>query len=836
MTQRNLAPRSACEHSEQASSSLHRRISPTLGDRSVRPHLVSVIRSRLNGQLRLRPLLISLMLSLAARPAYPQSDAVCDNGSGAWSDRVWVDPPQSCRPLVRWWWPGGQITTTGITAELQLLGRLGFGGVEIQPFAFGITEDAAVTTKVRSVGTDPFLEKLNHALSEAQKGSLHTDLTISSGWGLGGLLDCIACTTHQLLMEEFDVEGPVQLDRPLPKPQSTPYQTNFVGKLLGLTGPVDPSMELQAVLAARLLRLEGSDTVSTAVLTGEMLDLSESVRDGRLSVSVPDGTFRIFVIYGNRTNTRLAGAAYPGDPAAFRTVDHLDEAGLNAFRRSYLDLLIGGLHLPPRHYFVDSFEFLADLPWTPSFLESFAAAKGYDLTPYLPLLFDHGGDFSFAELGQPRAHLPGISKRVREDYRDVRANLFRTELLEPLLETIHASGAGIRLQALGGYGDYLDTFAAVDVPEAEDFGLRGNYDFLKLASSAAHVAGRHRSSNEAFVKRLPDSGARGLGEDAYHWLAGGAFASGINQLVYHGRAYPFVDASGEPWYPFERLQVTTRLDESNPIWPRLPHLNATFARLTYAMTRGRADTRVAWLMTGVRPPELDGDWPDHPGPYPEISPIARVLRQNVIGYDRVSRRQLVSSGKVCESRACIGVTAYDLVLVDPGAVASLDWLRRLEDFAAAGVPVVLVGAEPERARGLSEARSRDSSVHRAMERLRDLSAYHRVADVRELRVLLEDLLATRLVRPVAPSDWPFASSGRALEDEYVLLIFNGWDSPRSAVAEVGDAHFGEIMVLDPENPSSVQRMAPSAHGRIVLAVPGRRSLVLRFRRVEEPDL
>jgi hypothetical protein len=791
--------------------------------------------SGLSGQFRFRSLFIFLAL-LAARPAYPQSNSACDDGIGAWSDRVWVDPPQSCRPLVRWWWPGGQVTTSGITAELQLLERLGFGGVEIQPFAYGIAEDTAVTAEVRSVGTEAFLENLNHALSEAQRRSLHADLTISSGWGLGGLLDCTACTTHQLLMEEFDVKGPVRLDRPLPRPQSTPYQTNFVGELLGLTGPVDPSMELQAVLAARLQRVEGPDTASTAVLTGEILNLSESVRDGRLSEWMPEGTFRVFVIYRNRTNTRLAGAAYPGDPAAFRTVDHLDEAGLSAFRRSYLNLLIADLHLPPRHYFVDSFEFLADLPWTPSFLESFAAAKGYDLTPYLPLLFDHGGDFSFSEPGSPRARLPGVSDRVREDYRDVRAELFRTEFLEPLLETIHPSGAGIRLQALGGYGDYLDTFAAVDVPEAEDFGLRGAYDFLKLASSAAHVAGRHRSSNEAFVKGLPDSGSRGLGEDAYHWLAGGAFASGINQLVYHGRAYPFVDASGAPWYPFERLQVTTRLDESNPIWPRLPHLNATFARLTYAMTRGRANSRIAWLTTGLRPPELDDDWPDHPGPYPEISPIARVLRQNVIGYDRVSRRQLVSSGRVCESQACIGASAYDLVLVDHAAVASLDWLRRLEDFAAAGVPVVLVGAEPARARGWNEGRSRDLSVHRAMERLRNLSAYHRVADVRDLRVLLQDLLPARLIRPVAPSDWPFASNLRALEDEYVLLIFNGWDSSRSAVAEVGDEHVGEIVVLDPENPTSVRRLKPSAEGRITLIVPERRSLVLRFRRVKGRDL
>ena len=43
-------------------------------------------------------------------------------------------PPQTDRPWVRWWWPGGAVDTEELDREIGLLDKSGFAGAEIQAF------------------------------------------------------------------------------------------------------------------------------------------------------------------------------------------------------------------------------------------------------------------------------------------------------------------------------------------------------------------------------------------------------------------------------------------------------------------------------------------------------------------------------------------------------------------------------------------------------------------------------------------------------------------------------------------------------------------------------
>lgn len=745
-----------------------------------------------------------------------------------WSDQHWVSPPKQFRPMIRWWWPGGNVTDRGITAELGLLEELGFGGVEIQPFTFGLPAEESAVPTVRSVGNSTFVAMLNHTFAEARRRGMRVDLTMSSGWGLGGPHECAECGEHQLLMTETDVAGPGQIDLVIPHPNSTPYDGNPVVALLGLGGPFDTDLNLVAMVRGRLAD-SGADTNAGRAMVTELLDITAQVQRERLRTEVPEGRFRIFGVFANRTNTRLVGAAYPGDPASFRMIDHLDRRGLAAFRHRYLDSLSAALDVPPDHYFVDSFEFVTDVPWTPSFLDAFRESRGYDLRPYLPLLFNEGGEYSFVGPTSPRVVMDGSGQRVREDYEDVRAELFMTEFIEPLLAAAHEQRAGLRLQALGGYGDYLDVFGAVDAPEAEDFGLNGRVGFLRLASSAAHVTGRRRVSNEAFV--VPARSSTSLTEDDYLQLAGRAFAAGINQLVVHGRAYPTNQDPSARWYPFGGI-ATTRLDETNPIWPRLQDLTATVARLSYAMSLGRPLTRVAWLMTDLRPVDFDQPLPpptsQEQGPYPEPNPISRVLREHGVDYDRVSRRAVASTARVCGGRLCIGDGVYDLMLLDNAATASIDWLGRVRELAAAGVPVVVVGSVPTRARGFAEAARRDAAVRVEMARLAQLPAFETVSAADDLAPMLRTLTARGSIRPADPQTWRFATMGRALAKEDVLLVFNGSSFDDVAVFEVLRPTDG--VVLDPEDGATVQRFEVARNEYLRVPVSAGRSRIIRLSR------
>ena len=195
----------------------------------------------------------------------------------------------------------------------------------------------------------------------------------------------------------------------------------------------------------------------------------------------------------------------------------------------------------PNAFFIDSFELIGELPWSTSFHQAFIELHGYDPTPYLPLFFKARGESKYVNViisAKPAYRSSDdMAERVREDYELVREQLFADAFLIPLKAWTEKKGVKLRLQAHGGYGDYLDSYKIADIPESEALFGGGTYEFLKLASSAAHVAGSRIVTSESFINLTLDHDALEL-ED-YYLLAGNAFAAGINRTICHGYAYHY---------------------------------------------------------------------------------------------------------------------------------------------------------------------------------------------------------------------------------------------------------------------------------------------------------
>ena len=86
-----------------------------------------------------------------------------------------------------------------------------------------------------------------------------------------------------------------------------------------------------------------------------------------------------------------------------------------------------------------------------------------------------------------------------------------------------------------------------DIPEAETLFGHGSFDFLKLASSAAHVTNRTYTSSESFINvRAPHIGTK-LTMEELQLLAGRQYSAGINRLVFHGVPYPYTRSDGKEW-------------------------------------------------------------------------------------------------------------------------------------------------------------------------------------------------------------------------------------------------------------------------------------------------
>ena len=477
------------------------------------------------------------------------------------------------------------------------------------------------------------------------------------------------------------------------------------------------------------------------------------------------------------------GGAFPGAEADARVIDHLSRRGADALIDGYAEPLLADVGPGRvRDVFVDSLELMGELPYTDGFLAEFERRAGYDATPHLPLLFREGGESKYAEvmdlfgrLGGPRylAAEPGRAERIREDYERVRAELFEEAFVEHIARWARRHGMGLRLQAHGGYGDYLDGYALAEVPESEGLFGGGAYDFLKLAASAAHVAGRTWASSEAFITlRLFGTG---LSPDEMRLLAGRAYSAGINRLVFHGVPYPYDRQDGVRWFPFPggfgRIlagPLPMSLDVDRERLAALPEFNAFLSRLSVAMSHGTPGADVAWLRAEPVYPDAPSLQLGRIDPHAGESPETGALRARGLVHDRVSRRMLAGA-RVEGGTVSIGAARYRALILDPLEVAEPGLVERLAEIAEKGIPVLALGALPERAPGFHEAAARDTRVRAAGKRLAKRATNVATGT---LEKHLERLFSGDLVEPVEGDRLPVSLDRRRSAAGDTLLVFN----------------------------------------------------------------
>jgi len=162
-------------------------------------------------------------------------------------------------------------------------------------------------------------------------------------------------------------------------------------------------------------------------------------------------------------------------------------------------------------FFGDEPDYTGFIPWTPKLLDEFKQQKGYDLQPYLPLLF------------APK--MTEQAWRVKADYYDVWSGIFRNTFFGVQAEwcaknnvdyLVHLNHEELMLNLarpedlIRNEGDYFRDNRYVEVPGIDNLGQLtpsavhtpdGTWDvnnnFPKLASSAAHLFGKPKVWTES---------------------------------------------------------------------------------------------------------------------------------------------------------------------------------------------------------------------------------------------------------------------------------------------------------------------------------------------------
>src|SRR6266536_5470373 len=100
--------------------------------------------------------------------------------------RLFKEPPDDTRIMMRWWWFGPTVTEPELEREMRLMKEGGIGGFEVQPVYPLSPDDPALGIKNLPYLSDEFIDALRFVSLKARELGLRMDLTLGSGWPFGG--------------------------------------------------------------------------------------------------------------------------------------------------------------------------------------------------------------------------------------------------------------------------------------------------------------------------------------------------------------------------------------------------------------------------------------------------------------------------------------------------------------------------------------------------------------------------------------------------------------------------------------------------------------------------
>lgn len=633
-----------------------------------------------------------LICTAAIAPMFAQSSATVE--------QEFRNPATTYRPMVRWWWPGNDVNDTELKREVGLLDNANFGGAEVQPFTIGLDQSMsdADRKRVDDYLSPSFFAHLGAALDEARGRGMWLDYTFGSGWPFGGagvVTPEIAST--ELASAHQVIRGPVHFHQKIMMPLLDKGIARSTDLPQGWMDEFRKREKLIAVVAVRgssvlyfpntgdALKVKTSgelDPGTAVVLTSHMLT------DGTLDWDVPPGTWQVFAFKEMPTGQPVVGGAGTGPQLV---LDHMSKHAFEV----YADR-VGGT---PRQYdgqyfghglraiFCDSLEVHTNLFWNDHFLQEFQKRRGYDLTPYLPILKVPGFEVPYGATASrlPLYDMKGIGDRVRQDYWHTVSDLMIENFYSPFIKWAWSNNLLSRVQAHGSPTDLLRVYGESSIPETEDLLDNGRYDFLKMASSGADLFGRHVVSSESFVWQ---GRAYQTTPEKIKRFADELLTAGINEIIYHGYPYQLMDRPFPGWHPFAiGGAFSSDINQNNPFWPYLPQLNQYITRLQYLSQTGTTVVPVALYRS-----MLAYDAIEPPPPEPTIDTGLMAAGYN---FDHIDAYVLLHSKVIDHKLVSPGGGTYSALVFPQREVLSASLADQLRAFADQGLPIVFKGGVPK---------------------------------------------------------------------------------------------------------------------------------------------
>ena len=425
----------------------------------------------------------------------------------------------------------------------------------------------------------------------------------------------------------------------------------------------------------------------TAEITrSDIVDLTSKMdKDGTLHWDVPAGNWTIL-----RMGYSLTGAKNrPATPAGLGyEVDKLSAKYVQSYFHGYMDPIqqhLGELTGSTLQYMtMDSWE-AGMQNWADEMIAEFQRRRGYDPTPYLPVLAGRVVESS------------DVSDRFLWDFRRTLADMFADDYYGTMDSELKQKGMRAYAEASGVAleipEDTLLNKSKVDIPMAE-FWVHAlhpesmYYVDVRGAASAAHAYGKPIVATESFTGGGYESPYT-LKRVADYW-----FAQGVNRLVFHTSAQQPLDA--KPGNTMVGTHINRNITWAEQAKPFMTYV----ARVSYLLQQGSPVADLAYLLPEGAPSTMPfwgaGLLPAPPNGYDYDYVNTDIL---------LHRMSVAADGRVTLADGM----SYRVLVLPPTTQMTPEVLRKLHDLVAAGATIV--GPRPTRSPSLLHYPEADAEVH-----------------------------------------------------------------------------------------------------------------------------
>ncbi len=539
----------------------------------------------------------------------PQNDKSVNSLKSAF-----LNPPDSARPGVYWYFMDGNMSKEAMTADLESMKLAGIGNVLFLEVNIGVPRGKV------DLLSEQWQDMFAHAVREAERLGITISLGVGPGWsGSGGPWVTGHESMQHLVTSVIKVTGnsqkPLILPKPVPKapyfgegaftPELKKRWNDFYEDVAVLVFPT-PSEEYKisdidekalyyrapytSVPGTRqfLPSVANYDEPSEKAVIKQngLIDITQYLKpDGSLDWKVPKGNWTIMRL-GSRNNGAVTRPA-PMPGVGFEA-DKFDTTAINAHMANFTGKLFKKTGIPDKNkqgglkwLHMDSWEMGAQ-NWSPKFRDEFKKRRGYDPLPYYPV---------YAGLVVESLEK---SERFLWDLRQTGQELVIENHAKHLKKYGQKYNMGFSIEPydMNPTAD-MELGAIADVPMCEfwskGYGFNSSFSCIQ-AASIAHINGAPVMAAEAFT----------AAEDAWRQYPGSmknqgdwAYATGINKFVYHTFQHQFLNDNLKPGMTMGPYGV--HWDRSQTWWPMAEGYHKYVGRCQYMLQQGKTVADILYL-------------------------------------------------------------------------------------------------------------------------------------------------------------------------------------------------------------------------------------------------